>query len=158
MESDQDQQPESALVVQASGTDEDGEYITQPAKLMRIASMTQAMLREVREVPLDEPGRRRLQDIHERLLTELCEILSEDLRSEITELFVPLHDVDGQPPSPGELRIAQAQLVGWLEGLFHGIQASLFSQQLAAQNQLQEVRARKMLEGGEQSEQPGLYL
>jgi hypothetical protein len=123
--------------------------------IIRIASMTRAMLEEVRQAPLDEAGRKRLLAVHDRSLEELAEVLSDDLREEFEEIFVPLNE---ENPSQSELRIAQAQLVGWLEGLFHGIQASLFSQQLAAQNELQEVRARKMLESGESTEPPGLYL
>jgi len=131
------------------------EAVSRPSMIIRIASMTRAMLEEVRQAPLDEAGRKRLLAVHDRSLEELAEVLSDDLREEFEEIFVPLNE---ENPSQSELRIAQAQLVGWLEGLFHGIQASLFSQQLAAQNELQEVRARKMLESGESTEPPGLYL
>jgi hypothetical protein len=113
-------------------------YVQAP-KLMRIASMTRAMLDEVRQSPLDEGGRRRLAEVHERSIEELQEVLSDDLREELTDIFLPLST---DTSSESELRIAQAQLVGWLEGLFAGIQATLVSQQMAAQNQLQEMRVR----------------
>lgn len=134
------------------------EAVTRPSLIIRIASMTRAMLEEVRQAPLDEAGRMRLLAVHDRSLEELSEVLSEDLREEFEEIFVPLNK---ENPSQSELRIAQAQLVGWLEGLFHGIQASLLSQQVAARAQLEEMQARRMLEQGEQGEQPeppGLYL
>jgi hypothetical protein len=127
--------------------------VTQPTKLIRIASMTRATLDEVRQAPLDEAGRKRLLAVYNSTITELKEVLSEDLREELDEIFLPL---TSQVPSESELRIAQAQLVGWLEGLFHGIQASLWTQQMAAQAQLEEMRARKSLEAPEQP--PGQYL
>ncbi|GBD84179.1 hypothetical protein BMS3Abin02_00568 [bacterium BMS3Abin02] len=127
--------------------------VTQPTKVIRIASMTRAMLEEVRQAPLDEAGRIRLLAIYTRTLEELKEVLSDDLREELDDVFLPL---TSQIPSESELRIAQAQLVGWLEGLFHGIQASLWTQQMAAQAQLQEVRSRKSLEAPDVS--PGQYL
>ena len=118
--------------------------------------MTRAMLEEVRQAPLDPAGRRRLLDVHERTLAELADILSDDLREEFNDIFLPL---TSETPTESELRIAQAQLVGWLEGLFHGIQASLVSQQLATQAQLQEMQ-RRALESGNPSERqyPGVYL
>jgi hypothetical protein len=127
--------------------------ITQPSKLIRIATMTRAMLSEVREAQLDEGGRHRLMEIHERTIEEMKEVLSDDLRDELSEIFLPL----SANPSDAELRVAQAQLVGWLEGLFAGIQASLVSQQLAAQHQLAEMRKAPQLESGE-GEYPGVYL
>ena len=135
---------------------EGDETISRPSKLIRIASMTRATLDEVRQAPLDEAGRTRLLGIYRRSLDELKEVLSPDLREELDEVFLPL---TSEVPSESELRIAQAQLVGWLEGLFHGIQASLWSQQMAAQAQLAEVRQKKALEGGpEESKYPGVYL
>lgn len=132
------------------------ETISQPSKLIRIASMTRATLDEVRQAPLDEAGRKRLLSIYRRSIDELKEVLSPDLREELDEVFLPL---TSEVPSESELRIAQAQLVGWLEGLFHGIQASLWSQQMAAQAQLAEVRQKKALEGGrEDTSYPGTYL
>lgn len=130
----------------------DGGDVAKPSLIIRIAAMTRAMLDEVRRAPLDEAGRQRLLEVHDRSLAELQGVLSEDLREEFEEIFVPLQGT----PSQSELRIAQAQLVGWLEGLFHGIQASLFTQQVAAANQLEEMRKRKALESGEHN--PGLYL
>ena len=128
-----------------------------PTKLIRIASMTRAMLEEVRHAPLDEKGKARLAAVHTRSLDELREMLPPDLLEEFNEIMVPLH---AEEPSEAELRIAQAQLIGWLEGLFHGIQASLFSQQMAAQAQLQEMARRAALtRGPQQGEQgSGLYL
>lgn len=132
--------------------------ISQPTKLIRMASMTRAMLDEVRQAPTDEPGRRRLLEIHERSLDQLRGVISRELRAELDDIFLPLA-ADEAAPSDSEIRIAQAQLVGWLEGLFHGIQASLFSQQVAAQTQLAEMRHRGALErGSEPGEYPGTYL
>ena len=131
--------------------------ITQPTKLIRMASMTRAMLEEVRQAPPDEAGRRRLLEIHERSLDQLRDVLSDDLRAELDGIFLPLAD-ESETPSESELRIAQAQLVGWLEGLFHGIQASLFTQQAAAQRQLVEMRNEGALETGDGREYPGVYL
>jgi len=116
--------------------------------IIRIASMTRAMLEEVRGAPLDEAGRKRLLKVHDQSLEELKEVLSDDLRREFEEIFVPLQGT----PTQSELRIAQAQLVGWLEGLFHGIQATLFAQQLAARQQLEQMR---QLPPGAQG-QPGM--
>jgi hypothetical protein len=140
-----------------AAADPDAPSILQPTKLIRIASMTRAMLEEVRQSPLDEPGRQRLMRIHERSLDELREVLSKDLQEEFNEIFEPLHRDD--IPSESELRIAQAQLIGWLEGLFHGIQASLFSQQMAAQAQLAEMQRKAIGQGAPQQQEPtGLYL
>jgi hypothetical protein len=119
--------------------------VSQPTKLIRIASMTRAMLEEVRQAPLDESGRKRLAEVHERSLDELREVLSPDLLEEFNEIMVPLDEA----VTEAEIRIAQAQLIGWLEGLFHGIQASLWSQQMAAQTQLAEMQKRAMLPPGE---------
>lgn len=131
--------------------------IREPTKLIRIASMTRAMLEEVRQAPLDEAGRQRILKVHDRSLDELRDVLSEELLEEFNQVFVPL----GSPtPTEAELRIAQAQLIGWLEGLFHGIQASLFSQQMAAQTQLAEMQRRGQTKGkeGEEGYQGGVYL
>jgi hypothetical protein len=143
-----EQQPEKPPVDDGPST------VTHPTKLIRIASMTRAMLDEVRHAPLDEAGRRRLLEIYNRTIDELREVVSEDLKAELDEIFLPL---TSEVPSESELRVAQAQLVGWLEGLFHGIQASLVSQQLAAQQQLAEMRAQKSLERTRE-EYPGVYL
>jgi len=119
--------------------DESGEQISSPTKLIRIASMVRTMLDEVRRAPLDDAGRRRLAEIHEKSLEELESVLSPDLQQELSEVILPL---TGEAPTESELRLAQAQLVGWLEGLFHGIQATLFTQQAAAQGQLEQMRRR----------------
>ena len=150
-------EPTKPEVVDAPSEDEpDQSSISQPTKLIRIASMTRATLDEVRQAPLDEAGRSRLLEIYRRSIDELKEALSPDLREELDEIFLPL---TSEVPSESELRIAQAQLVGWLEGLFHGIQASLWSQQVAAQAQLAEVRQRKALElPHEDKSYPGVYL
>jgi hypothetical protein len=115
-----------------------GDAIEQPAKLLRIASMIRELLEEVRQAPLDEGGRRRLHTVYERSLDELKEVLSEDLQKELDALSVPFSET----PSESELRVAQAQLVGWLEGLFHGIQAALWAQQAMARAQFDEIRRR----------------
>lgn len=149
-------QPDAVEDPQPESQDKDESYVTHPTKLIRIASMTRAMLDEVRQAPLDDAGRRRLLDIHQRTLAELKDILSEDLREEFNDIFVP---ITTETPSESELRIAQAQLIGWLEGLFHGIQASLFSQQAAARSQLQQMQQRQALPSTEDGEQfPGVYL
>jgi hypothetical protein len=105
---------------------------------MRIGAMVKALLDEVRAAPLDEPSRERLAEIYERSIVELSEALSPDLQEELKSLALPFQD--GIVPSESEIRIAKAQLVGWLEGLFHGIQATLFAQQLAARQQLEQIR------------------
>lgn len=132
--------------------------VTQPTKLIRIASMTRAMLEEVRQAPLDEGGRARLAEVHQKSIDELRGVMSDDLLNEFDEVMVPLNE---EGVSADELRVAQAQLIGWLEGLFHGIQASLFSQQLAAQTQLAEMQKRSMLPPGAEpatDDSSGLYL
>ena len=138
-----------------SGADLPGNSVSQPTKIIRIASMTRAMLDEVRQAPLDPAGRRRLLDVHERTIAELADILSDDLRQEFHDIFLPL---TSNTPTESELRVAQAQLVGWLEGLFHGIQASLVSQQLATQAQLQEMQQRALEGGSTEHQYPGVYL
>jgi hypothetical protein len=116
----------------------EGDAVTSPAKVMRIGSMVKSLLDEVRAAPLDEPSRERLAEIYERSITELSEALSPDLQQELKMLALPFRD--GEVPSEGEIRVAKAQLVGWLEGLFHGIQATLFAQQLAARQQFEQIR------------------
>jgi hypothetical protein len=125
---------------------EDGEQVTSPTKLIRIATMVRTMLDEVRRAPLDDAGRRRLREIHEKSLTELQGVLSPELQKELNEVILPL---TSEAPTESELRLAQAQLVGWLEGLFHGIQATLFTQQAAAQGQLDEMRRRRALDSAQ---------
>ena len=131
------------------------ETIEEPAKLLRIASMTRSMLEEARQATLDEDGRSRLRDIHEASVAQLRSVLTEDLRDELSQVFLPL---EAEVPSQAELRIAQAQLIGWLEGLFNGIQAAIMTQQMAAQAQLQQMRTRQLeSEEGDQTGS-GLYL
>ena len=124
--------------------DEQGEaagvagMVEQPAKVMRIGTMIKQLLEEVRAAPLDEASRVRLREIHENSIKELEQGLAPDLRDELNRLSLPF--TEDSTPSDGELRIAQAQLVGWLEGLFHGIQTALFAQQMAARQQLEQMR------------------
>jgi hypothetical protein len=115
--------------------------VEQPAKVMRIGTMIKQLLEEVRAAPLDEAGRQRLREIHETSIHELEDGLAPELREELERLTLPFGDA---VPSEAELRIAQAQLVGWLEGLFHGIQAALFQQQMAARQQLEQMRQRAL--------------
>ncbi|MGH8998276.1 MAG: proteasome activator [Acidimicrobiia bacterium] len=124
---------------------EEREAVTQPQKLIRIASMVRNMLEEVRRAPLDDAGRRMLRQIHDKSMHELEDVLSPDLREELSDVVLTFGEA---APSESELRIAQAQLVGWLEGLFHGIQASMFSQQMAAQAQMEQMRRRALGMGG----------
>ena len=114
------------------------EMVEQPAKVMRIGSMVKQLLEEVRAAPLDDAARTRLREIHQSSIKELEEGLAPELREELDRLTLPF--TDDKVPSDGELRIAQAQLVGWLEGLFHGIQTALFAQQMAARVQLEQMR------------------
>jgi hypothetical protein len=124
--------------------------VEQPAKVMRIGTMIKQLLEEVRAAPLDEAGRQRLREIHETSIHELEDGLAPELREELERLTLPFGDA---VPSEAELRIAQAQLVGWLEGLFHGIQTALFAQQMAARQQLEEMR-RRALPSGPGGERP----
>jgi hypothetical protein len=132
------------------------EAIQRPAKVMRIGSMVKQLLEEVRQAPLDEASRSRLRDIYERSIRELEEALSPDLAAELDRISVLF---DSETPSEPELRVAQAQLVGWLEGLFHGIQATLVAQQVAARAQLDEMRQRSLPPGPDgEIGRPGAYL
>lgn len=147
------------------------EAVTQPAKVMRIGSMIKQMLEEVRMTSLDEASRERLAEVYERSIVELSEAMSDDLQEELRSLALPFdHD---EVPSESELRVAKAQLVGWLEGLFHGIQASLMAQQAVAQQQLAQMRQLpngQVVQGGAQhapgqpgspaadGDRPGTYL
>jgi len=126
--------------MQADGAEEEdpSRLIEQPAKVMRIGSMIKQLLEEVKAAPLDEKARQRLTEIHRRSITELESGLAPELVSELDRLSLPF-EADSTPSEP-ELRLAQAQLVGWLEGLFHGIQATLVAQQMAARLQLEQMR------------------
>ncbi|HEY9522220.1 MAG TPA: bacterial proteasome activator family protein [Thermopolyspora sp.] len=121
------------------------DLVEQPAKVMRIGSMIRQLLEEVRAAPLDEASRKRLKEIHESSIKELEDGLAPELVEELERLSLPFAD-NGQAPSDAELRVAHAQLVGWLEGLFHGIQTTLFAQQMAARAQLEQMR--RALPGG----------
>ncbi|MFI9511414.1 bacterial proteasome activator family protein [Nocardia sp. NPDC052566] len=114
------------------------DMVEQPAKVMRIGTMIKQLLEEVRAAPLDDASRTRLRDIHKSSVRELEQGLAPELRDELERLTLPF--TDDAIPSDAELRIAQAQLVGWLEGLFHGIQTALFAQQMAARAQLEQMR------------------
>jgi hypothetical protein len=134
------------------------ESVSEPAKVLRIGSMVKTLLDEVRQAPLDEKSRTRLREIYEQSIHDLSEGLSPDLVAELDRMALPFDDA---APSEAELRIAQAQLVGWLEGLFHGIQATLMSQQMAARAQLEEIRQRGLPGAGESGGsggRPGAYL
>ena len=148
------------VVTVDGGQDQAGESVEQPAKVMRIGSMIKLLLEEVRQSELDEPSRDRLREIYETSVAELSTALSPDLRDELGRLAHPFAGTAA--PSEAELRIAKAQLVGWLEGLFHGIQATLFAQQMAARQQLDEMRRRLPpgvpTPGGETENRPGTYL
>jgi hypothetical protein len=120
------------------------EQVEQPAKVMRIGSMIKQLLEEVRGAPLDDAGRARLVEIHRRSIHELEQGLAPELVDELERITLPF---DSDNPSDAELRIAQAQLVGWLEGLFHGIQTALFAQQMAARQQLEQMRQRALPAG-----------
>jgi len=130
------------------------ETVQEPAKVMRIGSMIKQLLDEVRQMQLDAPSRERLAEIYERSIVELAEAISPDLREELQTLALPFKE--GEIPSEAELRVAKAQLVGWLEGLFHGIQATLFAQQLAARQQLEQMR--QLPTTTPSSERPGTYI
>ena len=137
----QAQQPMQAVPIPPDEAKPATETITEPAKLLRIASMVRELLEETRQASMDEGGRKRLAEIYHRSIDELADSVSADLKSELEELAPPLDGV----PSEAEIRVAQAQLVGWLEGLFHGIQAAMFAQQMAARQQFEEVRRRGLL-------------
>jgi len=126
---------------QPDGDDDDERHITelveQPAKVMRIGSMIRQLLEEVKSAPLDEASRQRLKEIHQSSIKELEAGLAPELIDELERLSLPFNE---ETPSEAELRIAQAQLVGWLEGLFHGIQTAIYAQQMAARAQLEQMR------------------
>lgn len=147
------------VVVRSEAPEEEGrgEMIGEPAKLLRIATMTRSMLAEARTATLDEEGRARLNDVYRATLKQLRSVLTDDLTEEFEDYFQPLAD---EVPTQAEIRVAQAQLVGWLEGLFSGIQAAIVSQQMAARAQLQQIRGGAEPAPLEEPPQPGggLYL
>lgn len=137
-------------------TPSDVPVVEQPAKLLRIAMMVRELLEEVRRAPVDEAGRAQLRDIYTRVFEELKSGLSEPLADELDRVTLPL---TADAPSESEIRIAQAQLLGWLEGIFQGIQAAIATQQLAAAAQLEEIRRRGLPPGAKLTEPtPGQYL
>jgi len=162
----------TARIPSSGGDDESidqqevSDLVEQPAKVMRIGTMIKQLLEEVRAAPLDDASRNRLREIHRSSIQELEQGLAPELRDELERLTLPFNEES--TPSDAELRIAQAQLVGWLEGLFHGIQTALFAQQMAARVQLEQMRRGALPPGtsgghGEHSEGPhirgtGQYL
>src|ERR1043165_6448399 len=146
--------PEIVPPEQEADEERPTESVEHPAKVMRIGTMLKQLLDEVRHAPLDDAGQPRLSESYETSVKELSEGLCEDLREELSRLALPFADT----PSDAELRVAQAQLVGWLEGLFHGIQATLFAQQMAARAQLDDMRRRALPAGGQGEAGPGTYL
>jgi Protein of unknown function (DUF2587) len=144
------------------GQGENPEVVEQPAKVMRIGSMIRQLLEEVRQAPLDDASRARLREIYDTSLVELQEGLSPDLSAELSRMAPPFHPES--VPTDAELRVAQAQLVGWLEGLFHGIQATIMAQQMAQRAQLEDAKRRALPTGRggrdprEETPMPGTYL
>lgn len=137
------------MAVEGGGGDQEearsvADQVEHPAKVMRIGSMIRQLLEEVRSAPLDEASRARLREIHASSIKELEDGLAPELIEELERLSLPFDEND--LPSEAELRVAQAQLVGWLEGVFHGIQTTLFAQQMAARAQLEQMR--RALPGG----------
>lgn len=156
---DESVKPDSVENEDATGEPDSAEReqpVSEPTKLIRMASMTRAMLDEVRQAPLDEGGRNRLAEVHSRSIEEMRGVLSPDLLEEFDGIMIPLPDDD--KVTEAELRVAQAQLIGWLEGLFHGIQASLWTQQMAAQSQLAEMQKRALKSPSGDDGSSGLYL
>jgi hypothetical protein len=148
--------PSDHVAEGSSAQTDDTENVIAPAKVMRIGSMVKQLLEEVRGTPLDERSRERLAEIYERSIVEISSALSPDLAQELHELALPFRE--GEVPSEGELRVAKAQLVGWLEGLFHGIQATLFAQQFAARQQLEQMRQIPPQNSGPGERPPGTYI
>lgn len=148
-------------VVEEAEQDEERDAITEPGKLLRIALMLREMQEEVRRADPDEPGRQRLKQIHETSLNEMRSVLTGGLQEELDALTLPF---GSDTPTESEIRIAQAQLIGWLEGLFQGIQAAIASQQMSARHQLEQMRGRGLPRGstqqpvGERPTGTGQYL
>ena len=147
--------PGAGSATEAGEAARPGDAVEHPAKVMRIGSMVRQLLDEVRQAPLDEASRKRMREIYKTSVEELSAVLSTELREELERLALPFGE--DATPSDAELRVAHAQLVGWLEGLFHGIQATLFAQQMEARAQLEEMR-RRGLPAGERTDRPGQYL
>ena len=137
------------------GADIDGDDkpdIHQPAKVMRIATMVRQLLEEVRHAPMDDASRSRMKEIYETSVKELAGVLSPDLQAELARLSLPFGT---EAPTDAELRVAHAQLVGWLEGLFHGIQAMLFAQQAESRARFEEMRRQSLPAAEDQAPVPG---
>ena len=159
-----EQRPEIIVPNEAAAPQQpDGEQqppVSQPGKLLRIASMIRELVEEVRQTTLDEQGSKRLADVYKSSIDQLKDSLSEELQQELESLALPLE----AGASEGEVRVAQAQLLGWLEGLFHGIQAALWAQHMQAQSALEQMRRRQLPsgqggpEGPEGPGTPGQYL
>jgi Protein of unknown function (DUF2587) len=159
MTQERPQEPEVTVFPGSSTRQEEQDQaagVPHPAKVMRIGTMVRQLLEEVRSAPLDEASRSRMKEIYEQSLAELGEVLSPELKEELAGLSLPF--AEGQVPSESELRVAHAQLVGWLEGLFQGIQATLFAQQMQSQAQLAEMRRRSLPGPSEPGQRPGQYL
>jgi hypothetical protein len=153
---------QSATAEGEAAAEDNPEVVEQPAKVMRIGSMIRQLLEEVRQAPLDDASRARLREIYDTSLVELQDGLSPDLSAELTRMAPPFNPES--VPTDAELRVAQAQLVGWLEGLFHGIQATIMAQQMAQRAQLEDARRRALPSGRgprdakEDTPMPGTYL
>lgn len=154
-----DGQPAEAVVAESDQPVSAGsaaDMIGEPAKVMRIGTMIKQLLEEVRSAPLDDASRVRLREIHAKSIAELEEGLAPELREELERITLPF--TEDSVPSDAELRIAQAQLVGWLEGVFHGLQTALVAQQMAARSQLEQMRRGQLTAGSGAEEgvgQPG---
>ena len=138
--------PDGQGTVVADPTEGAVAMVSSPDKVMRIGTMIKQLLEEVKAAPLDDKARARLAAVHERSIKELADGLAPELRDELDRLALPF--TQDEVPSEAELRIAQAQLVGWLEGVFHGIQAALVAQQVNARMQLEQMRGRPQLPPG----------
>jgi hypothetical protein len=147
--------PQRVVGIPTDGADLDGDDqpdVHQPAKVMRIATMVRQLLEEVRHSPMDDASRARMREIYETSVKELSGVLSPDLQDELQRLSLPF---GAQSPSEAELRVAHAQLVGWLEGLFHGIQAMLFAQQAESRARFEEMRRHSLPASEDQSPTQG---
>jgi hypothetical protein len=145
-------QPAEAGPPASTPGEERPKVLAEPDKLLRITAMVRELLEETRQAPPDERGRLRLREIYDRSLEELKDALPDELSEELQSLAPPIEGV----PSESEIRLAQAQLVGWLEGLFHGIQAAVWAQQMQARSQLEELRRRGLPPGMQPGIQPGM--
>jgi hypothetical protein len=150
-----DGRPVGTVQTDEAANEDPSRLVEQPAKVMRIGSMIKQLLEEVKAAPLDDASRHRMREIHQRSIGELKDGLAPELREELDRISLPF--TEEKAPSEGELRIAHAQLVGWLEGLFHGIQAALVAQQMAARVQLEQMRSgRQALPSGPGGLMPGM--